>query len=100
MTRKIKRIEITGTAQMWDLYDQRFDIAEVTFDVPEGAWSELTEEEIKSIEDECAVHCDDGTVTTKLFKRALDEGWVEVHFPGWEWEDPYDLVGYVDYEEE
>lgn len=100
MSRKIKRIEIVGTAQLWDLYDQRFDVAKVRFFVPEEAIANLTDEEVASIEDECAGSCDDETVTTRLFKMALDEGWADVSYPGWEWEDPFDLVGYVDYEEE
>ena len=60
----------------------------------------MTADDIDGIEDECAGHCDDGTVTTRLSRMALDEGLVMVDHPCWEWEDPFDLVGYVEYEEE
>ena len=100
MGKKAKQIRITGAAQLWDLYDQRLDVARIDFYVPERIWSALTDEEIGRIEDECADHCDDGTVTTMLFKMALEDGCVKVNCPYWEWENPFDLCGYVDYEEE
>lgn len=97
-TRKPKGVRIAGTAQAWDLYDERFDIARIDFMAPKDWCDELTDDELSEIEDECVDLCDEDTVTGRLLCRAVDEGVVSI--ANWGREDPCNVVGYLIYEEE
>lgn len=95
---KLKGVHIIGTAQDWDMYGYRYDIARIDFMAPSFWCDGFEDDELHEIEDECCDLCDDCTVTGRLLVRAVEEGLVNIL--NWGREDPCDVVGYLIYEEE
>ena len=86
----IKSARITGVLQDWDLYDYRYDIERVNFEVPLFLLGAFSEDEIEEMCDEGYYGGDDQYILGKLFFDCLEGGFFKP-WSRWEWEDPCDL---------
>ena len=87
----IKSARIVGVLQDWDIYDERYDIEEVRWDVPLFLLDSYYEEEIEAMCDEefFGADWDYGPLGT-LLEDAIQCGLFEPR-SGWELEDPCEL---------